>query len=255
VRPSGFRAVDLDLDALVDTVDRGGHRWSVHPSGWCHPIVSGGEGEGTGGQGGTGEGGNGSGSGTGGNAPADTVSKAEAQRQAEQAKKDAEKALLAQFGENVTAEQVKKILDDQKAAEDAKKDEATRAREAADQEKAAALAEKDQAASEKLAARVEKYLIRAGVGAGEEDDEKHDALIARARGALGVLPSDSDDEAIKSAVTKLKEDVPALFGTAKREGTPGSPPPPPPRGTGGKKDSDEERKARLERIAARTGIR
>jgi DNA-binding transcriptional MerR regulator len=249
VRPPGFRAVDLDLDALIDTVDRDGHRWSVHPSGWQHPMISGAEGEpvppptppapaqppAP--------------------APTDTVSKAEAQRLADQAKKDAEKALLAQFGENVTAEQIKKILDDRKAAEDAKKDEATRAREAADQEKAAALAEKDQAASERLAARVERALVRAGVGAGEEDDEKVDGLIARARGALGVLPSDSDDTAIKAAVTKLKEDVPGFFGPMERKTGPGAPPPPAPRNSGGTKNAEEERKARLEAIAARTGIR
>jgi DNA-binding transcriptional MerR regulator len=208
-------------------------------------------GTGSGGQGGTGGTNHG---GTAGPPPADTIPKAEADRLAAAARKDAEKALLAQFGENVTAEQIKKILDDQKAAEDAKKDEATRAREEADREKTAALAEKDQAASEKLAARVEKYLLRAGVGAGEEDDEKVEALIAAARGALGALPADSEDEAIRTAVKGLKERLPALFGTVKREGS-GAAPPRPPRGGGGSKTPEEERKARLERIAARTGIR
>jgi DNA-binding transcriptional MerR regulator len=244
MRLPGFRVADLDLDTLIDTVDRDGNRWSVHPSGWQHPVVSGAEGEPdppptppAPAQ-----------------PPADTVSKAEADRLAAEARKDAEKALLAQFGDGITTEQIKKILDDRRAAEDAKKDEATRAREAADQEKAAALAEKDQAASERLAARVERALLRAGVGAGEEDDEKVDGLVVRARGALGVLPSDSDDAAIKAAVAKLKEDVPGFFGAQGRKHA-GDTRPPSPRRGGGSKNPEEERKARMERIAARTGIR
>lgn len=229
-------------DLLIDTTDRDGHRWSVSPSGWCHPVVSGAEGE-----------------------PdpepkpdpkpePSGISVAEVERREKAAREAATQELLAQFGDGMTADQLKAILDERKAAEDAKKDEATKAREAADREKTAALAEKDQAASERLAARVERFLIRAGVAAGVEKDEEADNLIERARGALGPLKADSDDETVKAAVAKLKEDVPALFGTVSKPSGGGSPPPPPPRGTP-KPNTEDERKQRLEAIAARTGIR
>jgi hypothetical protein len=192
-----------DLDALIDTVDRAGNRWSVHPSGWCHPIVSGGEGEGAGsGSGsGTGEGGTGTGAGTG-TAPTDTVSKAEAQRQADQARKDAEKALREQYG--IGPDEVKKILDDRKAAEDARKDEVTKAQEAAAERERKAEEREREAAKRERAANVRAALLAANV--------KSDRL-AKAE-LLVKVDDDADEEAIKAAVDAVKTETPEWFPTA-----------------------------------------
>jgi hypothetical protein len=219
VRLPGIRATDPDLDALIDTVDRAGNRWSVHPSGWQHPLVSGGEGEGTGS--GTGEGGTGTGSGTGTGAggtgqAADTVSKAEAQRLADQAKKDAEKALREQYG--IDPDEVKKILDDRKAAEDARKDEVTKAQEAAAERERKAEEREREAAKRERAANVRAALLAA--------DVRSDRL-AKAE-LLVKVDDDADEEAIKAAVDAVKADTPEWFPTNSAAGPtirPGGPRP------------------------------
>ncbi len=154
----------------------------------------------------------------------DTLTKAQADALTAQARKDAakeaEQALLKQFGEGMTATKVKEILEAQKAADDAKKDEATRAREAAEAEKRTAEQERGQAAAERLRTRVERALLRAGVARGEEDEAKAERLLERAYGALGSLSADLDDDAIRARVAELKEDMPALFAAPTPEWQP-----------------------------------
>lgn len=146
---------------------------------------------------------------------ADTVPKAEADRREKQARKDAEKALLAQFGENASVDAIKAVLDKQKADEDARKDAATKAREAADAEKAAAATERQAAARERVALKVQMALLAANV--------KPDRLTDAAQ--LVKVADDADDEAIKAAVEARKTSTPEWFpapGVVAPSGVPGT---------------------------------
>ncbi len=196
-------------DVLIDTTDRAGHRWSVSPSGWMHPVVSGAEGEPTP---------------TPSPSPQpsptpepppaqpapDTVPKAEAERREKEARKEAEKALLAQFGEGMTPDKIKQVLDAQKAAEDAKKDEATRLREEAEADRRAAAAEKSAAQQERLSIKIQKALLAANV---------KPERLSYAADLVKVAP-DADDETISAAVSQFKEGTPEWFPA------PGQPPAP-----------------------------
>jgi hypothetical protein len=112
------------------------------------------------------------------------------------------------------ASTLKKALD----ADEATKTEAQREKDAAAAEKLAATREKESAALERHAAAVERALIRAGVGADEDDDDKRDALITRAA-KLVEAEQGADAAKIKTAVEDLKKDMPALFTAPSAEET------------------------------------
>ncbi len=174
-------------DPIVRLVKIDGHDWWIGPNGWKHPAVRGGEGP--------------------VDPPApptpppDTLTKAQAEALAAQARQDAERALLAQFGDGMTPEKVKQILDAQKAAEDARKDEITRAREEADRAKAQAAQERAMAQQERLAARVERALLAAHVKP-ERMEFAADLIKVKA---------DADLDTIKNAVEAFKEQTPEWF--------------------------------------------
>jgi hypothetical protein len=184
----------------VRTVLIDGHYWYVGPNGWRHPAVMGGEGD---------DDGKG-GAGPSMAPPPDTVSKAEADRLAKQARKDAERALLAQFGEGATPESIKAILDKQRADDEARKDEVTKAREAAEADRALAAKERAEAGRERLALKVQRALLAGNV--------RPERLESAAR--LVTVPDDADDDAVKAAVATFAKDTPEWFPA------PGQPPAP-----------------------------
>ena len=195
---------------------------------------------------GTGDGATGSGEGTpppagGTGTPpppaAETVSKAEAERQATAAANAAKKAAEQQVADTlgVTVTEAKKIIDAQKSAEDAAKSETQKALEAATAAQTAAEQAKSEAAADRLAAKVERKLGAAGVD---------DKALARAI-RLVTLDADADDAAIDAEIEALKTDVPGLFAKVeepeldadgkpivKTPAAPGKPPVKPPAGGG-----------------------
>jgi hypothetical protein len=132
------------------------------------------------------------------------------------------------------------------AAEEAQKTEAQREKDAAETARRDAEAEKASAAQTRHAADVERFLLRAGVGAGETDEDK----LAKALGRAAALiereaPVGSDAEKIKQAVADLKQDMPALFGAAGSGGQPDGDPAPQTRKAGdGQKSGVERGKAK-----------
>lgn len=125
----------------------------------------------------------------------------------------------------VKVEDLAGLIERARAAEDAQKTEAQRAKDAADAEKAAATTERQNAAQERHAAAVERVLLRSGVAAGEDDDEKVAKAVDRAARLLDVEVG-ADAETIRKAVDTLKTDVPALFAPAE-PGAGGQQQPPP----------------------------
>lgn len=121
---------------------------------------------------------------------------------------------LEQLGvdpDKVKPEDLKDTLARARKAEEDAKTEAQREKDAAAQEKTAAQREKDAAALERHTAAVERYLVRAGVGAGETDDAKAAKAIERAARLVDVELG-AEPEKIQAAVAELKTDMPALFG-------------------------------------------
>lgn len=155
-----------------------------------------------------------------------------AAREKSEGERAGRKALLESLGlpADTKPEDLKARLDAQKQAEEAQKTAAERAKDEADAREVAAKQREDAAAAERHAAAVERHLVRAGVGAGETDDEKVAKAIERAA-KLVEVEQGADATAIAVAVADLKKDMPALFtATATASGDqPGSDPNPKPR--------------------------
>lgn len=115
--------------------------------------------------------------------------------------RDAE--LAEQFG--VPVDQVAGLIKAAQDAENANLDEAQKAKKAADDARTAADGEKAAAALDRHSARIERKLIRAGI-----PEEKLDYATR-----LVTVDQAADDDALKAAIDKLKEDLPELFGAAK----------------------------------------
>jgi hypothetical protein len=145
--------------------------------------------------------------------PQDQVS-AIAAREKDQGERAGRRKLLADLGfdpETTKPEDVKALLDKQREQEQAHLSEAER-REAAAAERERVAEEQIRAANATAhSARLTTALVTQGVATAALDD---------ARTLLATVPADADDAALTEAVGKLKERLPALFGSA-------APPPPP----------------------------
>lgn len=151
-----------------------------------------------------------------------------------EAKRKATQDLADELG--CTFEEAKTKLATAQAAEDADKSAAQLARQQADAEKATAAEERKTAARERFEAKVERKLLRAGLGAhiadsDDDADAKRDKALVRALKAID-LASDADDSAIDAEIADLKAVIPGLFAPAKADDD--EPKGPPSSLTGGK---------------------
>lgn len=185
-----------------------------------------------GGGGGSGDGGDGSG-GSGGDGGTRTFTQDEVTRMTAREKNQGRQAAAQEIADELgmPIEEAKQVLAAARERDEAQKSEAEKARDKADRERQEAEKAKAAAARERYDARVERALIRAGIGS---DDTSRLERVAR----MVTADTEADFDAIVDEVDTLKEDFPELFGGSGGEGgegdgsgrrTPGSDPGRPPR--------------------------
>lgn len=211
-------------------------------------------GDGDGGDGGANDGGSGGDGGDGGSG-GKQLTQAEVKRIATREKQEGTKAgraaLLKELGIDDPKEAARLIEAAKKAETDSLTETERLKREAAESKKKTD-EDKVEVAKEKLAVKVERRLIAAGLQLDAKDEEKAEKQLARAVRLLD-LDLDADQDAVKAAVTELKEEMPALFAATdgdeeeetSRNGTGRRDPGRPPRNQKPKGTTQDRARARL----------
>lgn len=197
--------------------------------------------------GGTGDPSGGGGAAGGGGAPAG-VPQSEVDRIVRGRVEETRKSTLAKLQEElgVDLDTAKQLIADSKKKQDDEKSDAQKAREQADQERAAAEREKQEAALDRHNSKVERALLRVAPTFEKDDDgKKLDAWVTRvSRLVNGEVEVGAEADAISDAVKALRDDMPELFGSAKKEGGEEPPPPGDPKGGPPKGGKSEDAFAR-----------